>query len=36
MAEQGTHEELLEQNGRYKELWVSQTSIYEDRRNRIV
>lgn len=21
MAEQGTHEELLEQNGRYKELW---------------
>jgi ABC-type multidrug transport system fused ATPase/permease subunit len=36
MAEQGTHEELLEQNGRYKELWVSQTSLYEDSRNRIV
>jgi hypothetical protein len=26
----------LEQNGRYKELWVSQTSLYEDSRNRIV
>lgn len=30
VAEQGTHEELVEQNGKYKELWVSQISLYED------
>lgn len=30
VAEQGTHEELLEQNGKYKELWDSQFSLYED------
>lgn len=30
VVEQGTHEELVEQNGKYKELWVSQISLYED------
>lgn len=35
VAEQGKHEELVEKNGKYKELWTSQVSLYEESRGTV-